>query len=43
VLKVFLIDRRGWVREIYSTSYLVPQVVINDVKTLLMEDGVRFP
>lgn len=42
VLKVFLIDRRGWVREIYSTSYLVPQVVINDVQTLLMEDGVRF-
>lgn len=43
VLKVFLIDRHGWVREIYSTSYLVPQVVINDIKTLLMEDGVRFP
>jgi len=42
VLKVFLIDRHGWVREIYSTSYLVPQVVINDVQTLLMEDGVRF-
>jgi protein SCO1/2 len=43
VLRVFLVDRRGWVREIYSTSYLVPQVLVNDVKTLLMEDGVRFP
>jgi cytochrome oxidase Cu insertion factor (SCO1/SenC/PrrC family) len=40
VLKVFLIDRSGWVREVYSTSYLVPQVVVNDVKTLLIEDGV---
>ncbi len=40
VLKVFLIDRSGWVREVYSTSYLVPQVVVNDVKTLLLEDGV---
>ncbi|MFO1319560.1 MAG: SCO family protein [Burkholderiales bacterium] len=37
VLKVFLIDRDGWVREIYSTSYLVPNVVVNDVRTLLME------
>lgn len=40
VLKVFLIDRSGWVREVYSTSYLIPQVVVNDVKTLLLEDGV---
>ena len=40
VLKVFLIDRSGWVREVYSTSFLVPQVVVNDVKTLLIEDGV---
>jgi hypothetical protein len=28
------------VREVYSASYLVPQVVVNDVKTLLIEDGV---
>jgi cytochrome oxidase Cu insertion factor (SCO1/SenC/PrrC family) len=41
VLKVFLIDKQGWVREIYSTSFLVPQVVINDVQTLLIEDGVK--
>jgi len=41
VLKLFLIDKDGWVREIYTTSYLVPQVVVNDIKTLLIEDGVK--
>jgi cytochrome oxidase Cu insertion factor (SCO1/SenC/PrrC family) len=41
VLKLFLVDRDGWVREIYTTSYLEPRVVINDIKTLLLEDGVR--
>jgi protein SCO1/2 len=40
VLKVFLIDRKGAVREIYTTAYLLPAVVLNDIKTLLMEDGV---
>jgi cytochrome oxidase Cu insertion factor (SCO1/SenC/PrrC family) len=39
VLKVFLVDPAGWVREIYSTSFLVPKVVVNDVKTLLLEGG----
>jgi cytochrome oxidase Cu insertion factor (SCO1/SenC/PrrC family) len=39
VLKVFLIDRRGSVREIYSTSFLQTQVLLNDIKTLLLEDG----
>ena len=39
VLKVFLIDRRGSVREIYSTSFLHTQVLLNDIKTLLLEDG----
>ncbi len=41
VLKLFLIDKDGWVREIYTTSYLVPQVVVNDIKTLLIEDGAK--
>lgn len=40
VLKVFLIDRNASVREIYSTSFLVPQVLLNDIKTLLIEQGV---
>ncbi|HZP87658.1 MAG TPA: SCO family protein [Burkholderiales bacterium] len=41
VLKLFLIDGQGWVREIYTTSYLAPQVVVNDIKTLLLEEGVK--
>jgi cytochrome oxidase Cu insertion factor (SCO1/SenC/PrrC family) len=40
VLKVFLIDRHGAVREIYTTDYLLPEMVLNDIKTLLMEDSV---
>jgi len=41
VLKVFLIDRRGSVREIYSTSFLQTQVLLNDIKTLLLEDRAQ--
>jgi len=41
MLKVFLIDRNGWVREIYTSSYLSPRVIVNDVQTLLLEDGVK--
>ncbi|MES2561852.1 MAG: SCO family protein [Pseudomonadota bacterium] len=37
VLKVFLIDRIGDVREIYSSTFLHPQTVLNDIETLLME------
>ena len=37
VLKIFLIDETGSVREIYTSSYLVSGVVLNDMKTLLME------
>ena len=37
VLKVFLIDGKGDVREIYTTSFLLPQVVMNDIETLLLE------
>lgn len=37
VLKVFLIDARGMVREIYTTSYLFPDVVLNDIETLRRE------
>jgi protein SCO1 len=37
VLKVFLIDPEGFVREIYTSTFLHPQTVLNDVKTLLME------
>jgi hypothetical protein len=37
MLKVFLIDAQGEVREIYSTAFLNPQVVFNDIKTLALE------
>jgi cytochrome oxidase Cu insertion factor (SCO1/SenC/PrrC family) len=41
VLKVFLIDRKQMVREIYTADYLLAPMVLNDIKTLLMEDGVK--
>jgi protein SCO1/2 len=37
LLKVYLIDSGGTVREIYSTSFLQPGVVLNDIRTLLLE------
>lgn len=41
VVKVFLIDARHWVREIYTSAYLDPEMVYNDVITLLMEEGSK--
>jgi protein SCO1/2 len=37
VLKVFLIDRAGDVREIYTSTFLHPRAIIGDIQTLLME------
>jgi protein SCO1 len=37
VLKVFLIDRAGDVREIYTSTFLHPEAIIGDIQTLLME------
>ena len=37
MLKLFLIDARGRVREIYSTAFLLPEVMLNDIETLLLE------
>jgi cytochrome c peroxidase len=39
VLKVYLIDRHRQIRQIYSTSFLHPDLVLNDVRTLMMEDA----
>ena len=39
VLKVFLIDPRGTVREIYTTAYLYPEVVLGDIETLRLEEA----
>jgi protein SCO1/2 len=38
VLKVFLIDRAGYIREIYTSTFLHPQTVLNDIETLTMEE-----
>lgn len=39
ILKVFLIDRDGWVREIYTSAFLDPDVILGDIKTLQMEEA----
>ena len=41
VLKVFLIDRAAFVREIYTSTFLHPRTVLNDIETLCMETDVR--
>ncbi len=41
MLKVYLIDAGGSVREIYSPSFLHQAVLFNDIKTLLMEGPAR--
>jgi protein SCO1 len=37
MLKMFLIDAHGEVREIYTLAFLQPQVMFNDIKTLAQE------
>jgi len=39
ILRVFLIDRGGRVRNIYSSGTLDPRLVVADVKTLLLEEA----
>jgi protein SCO1/2 len=39
ILRVFLIDRDGRIRNIYSSGTLDPRLVLADVKTLLMEEA----
>jgi len=41
MLKVFLIDPQGIVREIYSLAYLQPDVMFNDIQTLTLEKSLR--
>jgi protein SCO1/2 len=38
-LRVFLIDRNGRIRNIYSSGTLDPRLIVADVKTLLLEDA----
>jgi cytochrome oxidase Cu insertion factor (SCO1/SenC/PrrC family) len=37
VLKVFLLDRQHHVRNVYSTGFLHPELILNDVRTVLLE------
>lgn len=39
MLKLFLLDSGGTVREIYSSAFLQPLVVLNDIQTLAMEQA----
>jgi cytochrome oxidase Cu insertion factor (SCO1/SenC/PrrC family) len=39
ILRVFLIDRDGRIRNIYSSGTLDPRLVLADVKTLLLEES----
>jgi protein SCO1 len=41
VLKVFLLDEHAVVREIYTTAYLFPEVIMNDIKTIQLEDRLQ--
>jgi protein SCO1 len=37
ILRVFLIDRSGMIRNIYSLDFLDPQLVLNDISTLIIK------
>jgi protein SCO1 len=41
MLKVFLIDERAKVREIYSAAFLQPEVIVNDLRTLALASKAR--
>jgi cytochrome oxidase Cu insertion factor (SCO1/SenC/PrrC family) len=41
MLKMFLIDRAGVVREIYTLAYLQPAVIANDIRTLYLEETAQ--
>jgi cytochrome oxidase Cu insertion factor (SCO1/SenC/PrrC family) len=36
VLKVFLVDQEGYIRNVYSAGFLVADLVVNDIKTVLI-------
>ncbi|MFT7234481.1 MAG: cytochrome c peroxidase [Methylophagaceae bacterium] len=40
ILRVYLIDPEFNIRNIYSVSFLHPDILLNDVKTLMIEDGI---
>ena len=40
ILRVYLIDPELKIRNIYSVSFLHPDILLNDVKTLMIQDGI---
>jgi hypothetical protein len=38
MLKMFLIDLSGVVRDIYTLAFLQPSVMLNDIQTLYLEE-----
>ena len=38
IFRAFLVDREGRIRNIYSLDFLDPKLVLNDVRTLLLDD-----
>lgn len=43
LLKVFLIDKDSWIREIYTTAFLDPDVIVSDIDTLLLDEKTEAP
>ncbi|MBA2127005.1 electron transporter SenC [Hyphomicrobium methylovorum] len=41
MIKVYLVDENQWVREIYTTAFLDPQVMLNDIRTLVIESDLE--
>jgi len=41
ILRVYLVDRQGRIRNIYSTGFLDSDTVINDLRTLKIEDDAQ--
>jgi len=40
ILRVYLIDRENNIRNIYSPAFLHPDILINDIKTLMIHDNI---
>ncbi len=45
LLRLFLVDPEGWIREIYGLGFLDPRAILGDVRTLLLKEEapVRSP
>lgn len=41
ILRVYLIDTKQQIRNIYNLSFLHPDILVNDVKTILMENEAQ--